>query len=372
MSSSKKIVFFYPANKRTVAIETAMIELKKKGHDILLLTTSPADDLHTFLSSKGIQCFATDAKGYFRQLLFLTRFCRSHKIDYVFSHLQPVNFVAVIAQFSMRSKVVVFRHHLQSVHETDEITDVHPNEIRMDKIINRFAKKIVVPSSGVYKGMEKYENVSMSKVLIIPYIYDFSKYQSPDQTAVEEIKKNYPCRLRLIMVSRMVRLKRHHVVFPVIKDLVSEGYDIKLLVLDQGPEKENLENYIREHKLDSAIVMLGYRKDFVNYMAASDLLIQPSLSDASNSVAKEMALFEKPVAVSQGVGDYDDYVKHGENGYLIPVTGSAAHIRNLIIDAYNHPDQLIIMGRLLKKEVISRFDSSRSSEIIALYESLLD
>jgi glycosyltransferase involved in cell wall biosynthesis len=242
----------------------------------------------------------------------------------------------------------------------------------MDKIINRFAKKIVVPSSGVYKGMEKYENVSMSKVLIIPYIYDFSKYQSPDQTAVEEIKKNYPCRLRLIMVSRMVRLKRHHVVFPVIKDLVSEGYDIKLLVLDQGPEKENLKNYIREHKLDSAIVMLGYRKDFVNYMAACDLLIQPSLSDASNSVAKEMALFEKPVAVSQGVGDYDDYVKHGENGYLIPVTGSAAHIRNLIIDAYNHPDQLIIMGRLLKKEVISRFDSSRSSEIIALYESLLD
>jgi hypothetical protein len=56
---------------------------------------------------------------------------------------------------------------------------------------------------------------------------------------------------------------------------------------------------------------------------------------------------------------------------LIPVTESSAHIKNIIIDAYNNPDKLRIMGTLLKKEVISRFDSGKSDEIMALYESLL-
>ncbi|MBA3663520.1 MAG: glycosyltransferase [Bacteroidetes bacterium] len=271
----------------------------------------------------------------------------------------------------MKTKVIVFRHHLQSVQFTDEKIYIHPNEIRMDKIINRLGRKIVVPSMGVYKGMEQFEKVNLKKVSIIPYIYDFSKYKSPNPQKIEEIKTHYPCKLRLIMISRLVKLKRHHLVFPVIKELVQNGYDIKMLVLDQGPEKDNLMEYINNNGLSESIILIGYTNDFVNYMAACDLLIQPSLSDASNSAAKEMSLFGKPVAVSNNVGDYNDYVKDNVNSYLIPVSDSSRHIKNIILHAYNNPQKLIVMGELLKKEVISRFDASHASNIMLLYESLL-
>lgn len=368
----KKILFFYPPNKRSVAIETSMLELKKKGHKVLLLTTADTGDLHEYLQSFAIETFSMyPKKGYFNQAWALIRFCRAHRIDFVFSHLQPANFVSVLSQAFIRAKVVIFRHHLQSVNLTDDKIDVHHNEIRMDQIINRFARKIIVPSSGVYTGMKRFEKIDLKKLAIIPYIYDFSKYQIPDEAEVRKIKQQYPCKLRLIMVSRLIRLKRHHIVFPVVKELVSQGYDLKMLVLDEGPEKETLDRYIHDHQLNNVIFMLGYKKDFVNYMAASDLLIQPSLTDASNSVAKEMALFEKPVAVSENVGDYSDYVRHKENGYLIPVTNSASHLKEIIVDAYTHPHELQVMGKLLKKEVISRFGVDGSSEIINLYEELL-
>ena len=117
--------------------------------------------------------------------------------------------------------------------------------------------------------------------------------------------------------------------------------------------------------------MLGFKTDFVNYMAAADLLIQPSLTDASNSAAKEMALFGKAIAVSNDVGDYNDYVKDNMNGYLIPITNTELHLKEIIIDGYNNLDKLSSMGKKLKNDIILKFDISNSVEILKLYEELL-
>jgi glycosyltransferase involved in cell wall biosynthesis len=374
--SKKKILFYYPSNKRTVALETLLIELRNKGYEIIILTTCTKDDFHYYMESLGFTTYANNiqAKGiryYLRQIAFLISFCRKQKIDFIFSHLQHVNFIAVLAQYAIKAKVIVFRHHFRFTDTTDEQIEISKNELLFDKIINKLAYKIIVPSSGVYKGIKATENINIKKVFIIPYLYDFSKYQTPNNTEVEKIKLQYPCTLRLIMVSRLIKLKRHYVVFPVIKDLILEGYDIKLLVLDDGPEKENLITYVNENHLSDIICMLGFKKDFVNYMAAADLLIQPSLTDASNSAAKEMALFEKAIAVSKDVGDYSDYVTDNINGYLIPLTNTATHLKEIIINAYNNPDKLLIMGRNLKTDVLSKFDTSNATEILRMYTQIL-
>lgn len=347
------------------------------GYDVILLTSSSKGDLHQYLESVGIRTQSLNIRGngllnYLKQIILLIRFCRNNKINSVFSHLQPVNFVSIFAQYFITARVIIFRHHLQSVHQTNENINVNANESLMDKIINRLAKIIVVPSRGVYNGMLRYEKVNENKLRIIPYIYDFSQYGKPDLAEVEKIKTQYPCKLRLLMVSRLIRLKRHHIVFPVIKELLLKGYDIKLLALDTGPEKENLDRYITENNLTASIILLGYRTDFVNYMAACDMLIQPSLTDASNSAAKEMSLFEKPIAASKNVGDYDDYIKDGENSYLIPTTDSAEHLREIIVDAYNNPGKIKNMGKKLKEEVVSRFDARNAGEVLNLYKELLN
>ena len=106
-------------------------------------------------------------------------------------------------------------------------------------------------------------------------------------------------------------------------------------------------------------------------MAASDLLIQPSLTDASNSVAKEMALFEKAIAVTSGVGDYDDYVRNGINGFSFPIENSSLHIKKILLEAYNDPEKIKSMGKTLKKDVISKFDNSNAGRIIEMHQQLM-
>ena len=372
----RRILIYYSANKRSNSIETYALQLRAAGNEVFFVTTCAKGDLHDFFERNNF-VYADSKSGertfpiaFLIRFFELIRFCYRHKIDVIHSHLHPTNIVAVFAQYFIKSKVVVFRHHLHHVLPGQENDMINRNERLFDKVISKLAHMIVVPSNGVYNGMVKDEGMNPDKLMVIPYIYDFAQYNRPDSDAVSEIKRTYPCRLRLIMVSRLIKLKRHMSVFPVVKKLVDAGLDLKLIVLDEGDEKENLQNWIIENGMHNHIHMVGYRRDFINYMAASDMLIQPSLTDASNNVAKEMAMLEKVIAVSEGVGDYSDYVEDGVNGFLLPLDNTEVKIEDCIRKVYANPSHYVEMGQQLRKTVLGKFDVSNSGWVMDLYSRL--
>ena len=366
--SSKKILIYYPPNNRSVAIETLCIALSEAGHEVVVLTLTEKGPFHESLEKKGIKTLAhvlerkQSWKYFFSHARYLVRFCKQHKFHSVWSHLQEGNIIAVLAQPFLKAKLVTFRHHAESAFyaEFGKKFGMERNrkEAFLDKVINRFAKKIVVPSSGVWYGMEKYEKCRMSKVLLLPYIYDFSAYPGPDEERVRALRKEYECRLLLIMVSRMVVSKQHLPVFEIIKKLVDEGLSVKMIVMDDGMLRPALESFITDNHLENHIFLVGYRKDFVNYMSAADLLVHPSVTEASNNVVKEMGLLEKGVAVCRNVGDFNDYIIQDRNGYFLESDSLTQTIEAVIRDAYTHPEKLKDLGKELKKDVIRCFSDS--------------
>lgn len=373
----KRILVYYPSNKRSVAIESELIEFRKLGHEVLFLTTCEKGDIHDKLNEEGFKTFTKVLKNsnpisyYLNNILFLIRFCRSNKIDLVFSNLQHVNFIAVLAQFFMKSKVIAFRHHFKFNKGHFGIPlQVNKTEILFDKVINRLAKKIVVPSSGVYNGMLQHEKVKKEKLSIIPYLYDFSQYGVPDKVTVEKIKEQYPAKLRLIMIARLIPFKRHILIFPVIKKLIEKGHDIKLLVFDEGPESKLLNDYIQQNKLENHIFMLGFRRNLLDYMKACDLIIHPSITEASNNVIKEIGLQEKVVAVCKNVGDFDDYIEHGKNGYFMDITQPEKDAEIIIETIYKNPELAKTLGKNLKSTIHSTFGDSEL--VINMYTELIN
>ncbi len=372
----EKIVFFYPSNKRSVQIESTLMELKKIGHEILFLTTCKKGVLHDELERNGIKTYVTGVTSslsvfyYLQNILFLANFTKKHKVDIIYGNLQHANFIAVFAQFFTPAKVIAFRHHFKFNKGDFGIPlKVNKNEIRFDKVINRLAKCIVVPSSGVYNGMMQFEKIDKSKLHIIPYIYDFSKYKQPNIEIVDQIKVKYQAKLRIIMVARLIPFKRHILIFPTFKKLIEEGYDIQVLILDEGPEKENLRAYIKENKLNQRMHMIGFTKDFLAFMHAADILIHPSITEASNSVVKEIGLQNKAVAVCQGVGDFDEYIINNENGYLMDISKPQIDVERIIRNAYNNPDELKSMGEKLHTTIINKF--GKIDHIVLQYSNLM-
>lgn len=370
-----RILFYYPSNKRTIPIDIPLRELQKRGHHIFLLTTCEEGNLHQLFQQMGAETYShpVSKKNFIQwhlsHILFLRRFCADKKIDVVHSHLQQTNLIAVLAARLMKARVVVFRHHGKFHHLVNEpALQPHRNEVVADKIINKLAKVIAVPGEGVKQLMLQKENVRESKVHVVPYIYNFEAMRQVNREAVKEIRAMYEAKLLLIMVSRLTPYKRHSLILPVVHQLIREGYGIKMLIMDDGPEKGSIEQYIRQHGLEDRITLPGFKTNILEYIAAADVLVHPSLTEASNSAVKEAGLLQKAVIVCQGVGDFDDYIRPGENGFTFTPGEYAEQLPVVLRHLYQHPEEISKLGGALRQEVTERF--SIKSEIIDLYEQL--
>lgn len=373
--TAPRILVFYPSNQRTVQIETTILAIHARGVAIELLTTCEPGPLHAFLRAQGVPVHThaiakrPAALYYARQIWHLVRFCRKGGFTAVFSNLQHANLIAAFAQYFVPARVVLFRHHFKFVFPGEAIPlERNRMEMTFDRVINHLGRTIVVPSTGVYNGMRDTERADLSRVMVLPYIYYFEQYGQPDTEAVAAIRSRFPARLTLLMSARLIPFKRHDLVFPVVRRLVEEGLDVRLFVLGDGPERERLDEYVRAARLEERIVMLGFRTDFLDYMAASDLLVHPSLTEASSNVVKEMALLGETALVCSGVGDFDDYIEHGRNGFLVPRTTDGSEIADILREVHRAPEALEAMGSALRAAVLERF--SVTPERVARYLEL--
>jgi glycosyltransferase involved in cell wall biosynthesis len=365
---SKRVLLYSPPSSRSIALETIAKMVIEAGHELFLLTLSERGPLHEMLDRIGAKTYSyvvshkPSYNFYFKHCVFLIRFCKKNKIDTVWSQLATANLISVFSQQFLRSKIIAFRHHDESSFYAQygkKFGMVRKrNEILVDKLINRFARHIVVLSRNVLETMKQYEHCDERKIIVCPLIYDFSLYPVPEQREIQRIKDKAGCRLLLIMVSRMILSKQHELAFEVVNKLIKEGLSIKMLVLDDGPLKERLVQYIDDNDLSASIELTGNRTDFVNYMAASDLLVHPSLTEASSNVVKEMALLNKPVAICSGVGDFDDYISEGYNGYILSRDELSASLEKAIRSVYNDSATGEKYGRNLHIEVIKKFSDS--------------
>ncbi len=361
----RKILLYYEGNKWSNLLITYISQLQKKGFIIEVLTISPRGTLHKEFEKMGIKAFAYSIPKnisilyYLRHIIFLTLFLKSRNIDIVHSHVQQANLIATISNLFSKAKLIVYRHHYRPFG-----IKLTFGEWLFDKIIHLLAPIVVVLSGTVKKGIAKYEHVPNYKMVVIPNIYDFSRYPRPDIKRTEQIRRQYNARLLLIMVARLIKLKRPKLVFRAVKELIEEGLDIKLLVAGEGPERFQLEQWIYKHRLSDRIILLGFTNELINYMNASDMLVSASMTDASNSSVKEIALLEKIVAVPDYVGDFSEYIVDGYNGFLLPLEGTKEHLKDVIRRVYKNPEKYYQFGKRLKKAVLKRFDVNQAHYII--------
>jgi glycosyltransferase involved in cell wall biosynthesis len=359
------ILIYYPSNKSSNVIETIAKGFVDKGHKVFLLTQSPKGDLHNCFEKHGISTESYVLKKtisfvyYLKHVLFLVSFCKKNNITAIQSHLQQANIIAVFAQYFIKSKVVICRHHLIEPSKMSEY---------FDKIINLFAKVIVVPSEVIRTKMIEEDKVKPSKIKLVPYVYDFTQYPVPLNENIEAIKKLHNCKLLILLCGRFVPLKRNEIVFYALKKLVDEKYDIKLLALDEGPGLDKLKQYVKDNNMESRVDFLGYQKNVMDYIAACDVLVHPSYTEASNNTVKEAGIHSKNVIVCSNVGDFSEYIIHKKNGYLANRENPLEEIIQYLKIIYKDEKRYLI-GEELKKTVYEKFH--KSEEIIQTHLHLL-
>lgn len=101
---------------------------------------------------------------------------------------------------------------------------------------------------------------------------------------------------------RMITSKNILFILKVIEKVILEGYNIKLLLIGNGPEEKKLKLHVlKNQNLKDKVIFLDNKKDIYKYYSALDLYVFPSTAEAFGMTAVEAQINGLECMVSKGV-----------------------------------------------------------------------
>lgn len=361
------ILFYGPFNYRSKDNESLMLKFRELGHKVYFLSIDEGYLIKDFLEKSGVECYTNkvDATGWtciWKQFLYLRSFINRHKIDVVFSHLETANFIAVLTRYFVKARIVIVRHHV------DEMKLAGADKSFTYRFAYKNAKHIIAVSEKAKQFMVDEEGLNADKISVINLSYDFNLFEKPDETVVQQLKERYPGKLLLLTACRLVKDKRPELSVSLAAELKEKGIPVMMLILGKGPMEDPLKEEVSARNLQDVCEVVGFRENILDYIAASDVLVHPSVLDSSSVIVKEAGLLNKTVIVCNGVGDFDTYIQTGKNGFLVGketfVEETAKIIDTLVADR----ELLAATGSGLNADIHRLFDVNKN---IAEYNQFL-
>ena len=227
----------------------------------------------------------------------------------------------------------------------------------------RRADKVICVSKGVAIDINKNFSVSKDKIVVI---YNPLNINEIDKLKNEEIYDDWfkNNNLKIISIGRLHALKGYEYLLKAFKLLRESGINANLIILGEGPERENLENLARNLGIDSHVILTGFKENPYKYMKNSDIFVLPSLSEAFGCAIIEAMACGIPVIATRCSGPVDIITKD-VNGLLVPVKDEKA-LANAIINLIMDKEK----AKKLSEEGIKRVKDFDVKKIVNEYEKV--
>lgn len=221
------------------------------------------------------------------------------------------------------------------------------------KLTNSYVNKIICVSEGVKNELIKHK-VNTEKCIVVYDGIDISMF--PKQSA-EEIRKKLEISEKEMTIGTVGSLmKRKRIadlikVFSIIRSRIDN--EIKLIIVGEGPEKENLIELAKRKNLINDIIFTGFQNDAISYINAFDIFVMPSDKEGLPRVIIEAMLMSKPVVASNKSGP-TELVVNGETGFLVPPRNPEAFAEKILLLLRN-PALRKQMGEKGRERIIKNF-----------------
>lgn len=126
-----------------------------------------------------------------------------------------------------------------------------------------------------------------------------------------------PQTLLVGVVGRLSVEKGQRFLIDAAKELVGKFPNLRIVLLGEGRERENLEAQAREFGLEDVVMLPGFQKNVGTWMKAFDVVANCSLTEGIPNAILEAMAAGTPV-VATDVGGVPALVKHRHTGLLVP------------------------------------------------------
>lgn len=300
-------------------------------------------------------------------LLSLKRILREERFDLVHTHGVLAGMLGQMAALaSGRPPLVATFHNTQNPEDRFFIF------FRIIQgFLNRIAtNQIIAVSNAVKDELCRYQWTPPQKISVIynginPEIY---QRQPPPSLSSLGLAEELP------VVGTVARLERRKGVRYLIEavPLIESGYGpVNCVIIGEGPEKDALEERVRQMRLTERIKFLGFQEDIAQFIQLFDVVVIPSIQEGQSIFCLEALASARPV-VASAVGGIPEMIRDGETGILVPPANPEAIARGVIALLRDRElaQRLAEKGRQL---VVSEFSQSQMlRKIEEIYEKVLN
>ncbi|MFH1753364.1 MAG: lipopolysaccharide heptosyltransferase II, partial [Candidatus Omnitrophota bacterium] len=166
----------------------------------------------------------------------------------------------------------------------------------------------------------------------------------------ESLKKELGLRPGRIIgaIGRLSSVKGYSYLLEAFAELLSKYKDMQLLIVGDGPEKEDLHRRCRGLKIENSVKIIESRLDTPRILSIMDIFVSSSVQEGLGLSLAEAMASRKPV-VATDVGGVRSLVKDRETGLLVPSkdSGKIAEAVSALIADPALMKELGSMGRTL-------------------------
>ena len=224
----------------------------------------------------------------------------------------------------------------------------------------------IIVSSPNYIDSSPVLSEHRSKCRVIPFGISVEHFNQYDQKKVRKIRERYGPRI-ILGVGRMVYYKGfEHLVRAMAQ------VDAHLLIIGQGPLREQLRQLALELKVSDRVTFLSEVDDVRPYYHASDIFVLSSVmrSEAFGIVQLEAMACGKPIINTQLDSGVTFVSPHGVSGLTVPPADSVA-LGKAINQLLHDPHRQAELGEWARSRVRQKFTVERMVQsTYELYEEI--
>lgn len=283
--------------------------------------------------------------GFDRELIRqLRNFLITEQADIVHCHQYTPYCYGALAAIGLPTKVIFTEHGR-----------FYPDVFSWKRrLVNQFLAKttdaIVSISEATRQALIKFEWLPGKHISVIYNGMTLDLEAANADTARDQINAIRPGFLRagdilLGTVARLDSIKNHPMMIRSIGRLQAKHPNSRLVIVGDGPERENLKQLVEQQGLQEAVLFTGFKNNTPDYISCFDIFLLTSDSEGTSMTLLEAMAFATPCVVT-AVGGNPELIKHDQNG--------------LLVDRDNDDQLLAAIERLLDDEQLCRSLGSKA------------
>ncbi|QJW97377.1 glycosyltransferase [Frigoriglobus tundricola] len=314
-----------------------------------------------------LECFGRKPGRDWRVSRELAAAIRRRDIEVVHAHQYTPFFYTALAKplCGFRPKVILTEH---GRHYPDRVSPARRAVNRL--VLDRLADAVTACCRFSAEGLTRTDGFAGARIEVIENGIEIDRYGPPADKALAKREVGLePARRYLIHVARHHPVKDQATLLRGFAQAASTLPDLDLLMVGDGPLREELEALARELRVPERVKFLGIRTDIPELMRAADAFALTSLSEAASLTLLE-ALASALPAIVTNVGGNPEIVRHEREGLLFP-RGDANGCADAISRVFRNPELAARLGAAGRERAVERYQLDRTvEEYFRLYSRL--